>query len=35
MAPEIILKEPYNEKIDIWSAGVIVHEMLCGSLPFD
>lgn len=31
MAPEIIKKEEYNESIDIWSLGILMYEMFCGS----
>jgi len=34
MAPEI-LKKKYNEKIDIWSCGVIAFIMLSGDPPFN
>jgi calcium-dependent protein kinase len=33
MSPEMI-RGVYNEKCDIWSAGVILHFMLCGRPPF-
>ena len=33
-APEIYLNQPYTNKIDIWSAGVIFYFMLTKSLPF-
>ena len=33
-APEIILDEPYNREVDMWSLGVIAYLMICGKLPF-
>ena len=35
MAPEIFVKPFYNEKIDIWSAGVILYNMTTGCEPFE
>ena len=34
MAPEIFKNEPYDEKIDVWSAGVILFNMMTGCEPF-
>jgi calcium-dependent protein kinase len=34
MAPEIIQNQVYNEKVDIWSIGVITYMLLSGSNPF-
>jgi calcium-dependent protein kinase len=33
IAPDV-LKNEYNEKCDIWSCGIIMYIMLCGSPPF-
>ena len=34
MPPEILMKIPHNEKVDIWCIGVLMFEMLTGYLPF-
>jgi calcium-dependent protein kinase len=33
-APEIFEGGGYNEKVDIWAAGVLMYQMLTGALPF-
>jgi serine/threonine-protein kinase len=32
--PEILLHEEYDESVDIFSLGVILHFILTGTLPF-
>lgn len=34
MAPEIIRKDFYNEKVDVWALGVLLYELLHGKSPF-
>ena len=34
-APEIFATGEYNESVDMWSAGVVLYTMLCGSMPFE
>lgn len=33
-APEIFKQSEYNEKVDIWSAGIVLYMMLSGQQPF-
>ena len=35
VAPEILREEPYNEKVDIWSIGVITYVILTGNPLFE
>ena len=34
MAPELLDQEIYDQKVDIWSAGVIFYQLLTGKLPY-
>ena len=34
VAPEVLLRKPYNKQIDIWSLGIIMYYGLSGELPF-
>lgn len=34
MAPEVALNHNYNEKVDIYSYGIILYEMVTGVSPF-
>jgi len=34
MAPEL-LQRRYDQQADIWSAGVMLHELLTGRVPFE
>jgi len=35
MAPQILAKEKYNAKCDIWSAGIILYQLIFGKVPWD
>uniref|UniRef100_A0A6B2LBK4 Protein kinase domain-containing protein n=1 Tax=Arcella intermedia TaxID=1963864 RepID=A0A6B2LBK4_9EUKA len=35
MAPEIILEKAHNTKADIWSFGIVLHEILVGLPPYN
>jgi len=35
VAPEVLIRQPYDKQVDIWSLGVILYYALTGSLPFD
>ena len=34
MAPEIIEGDDYDQKVDVWSAGVVAYQLFCGQTPF-
>lgn len=34
MAPEVIRNEPCSEKVDVWSFGVLLWELLTGEMPY-
>lgn len=35
IAPEVLIGSDYNEKVDLWGAGVLLYIMLGGVAPFD
>ena len=35
MAPEILTKETYDSKCDLWSVGVVMYLLVSGQLPFN
>ncbi|KAG7386978.1 hypothetical protein PHYPSEUDO_014854 [Phytophthora pseudosyringae] len=34
MAPEILQHKPYDQRIDLWSFGILLYEMVFGATPF-
>jgi serine/threonine protein kinase len=35
MAPELVKQQKYSEKVDVWSLGIIIYQLLSGITPFD
>jgi len=35
MAPEILLRKPYNKDADTWSCGILLYKLVTGDFPFD
>jgi len=35
IAPEILKKRGYDNKVDIWSLGIVMYMLLTGEPPFD
>ena len=35
MAPEVVLCEPYNESVDIYSFGIILWQLVSGEVPYE
>lgn len=35
VAPEVLVRSPYNKEVDIWSVGITLYYILTGTLPFD
>ena len=34
VAPEMLIQDYYDLKVDIWGLGIVLHELLCDKVPF-
>lgn len=34
LSPEVALKQPQNEKVDIWCFGILIYELIHKKTPF-
>ena len=34
MAPEILLKQPHDQRVDIWALGILMYELFHNKEPF-
>lgn len=34
MAPEVLMSQPYNEKVDVYSFGILLYEIFTQSIPY-
>lgn len=34
IAPEILENKLYDYKVDVWSLGIVIYELLCGEIPY-
>lgn len=34
VSPELLKRKNYNNKIDVWSVGILTYELLFGKVPF-
>lgn len=34
LAPEMLMEKGHNEKLDVWTLGVLLYEILVGKAPF-
>lgn len=35
ISPELLLRVPYTDKVDMWAVGVIAYILMSGIMPFD